>query len=161
MDRRVFIGKEAVPAAARAAGLRVSGRVQDLVLRDMEAAARRLGIQLQVIEVRRAEDLAGAFAAVVIGRGQAVMSTQPPAAQPVWRATCCRGRALLFYGPSIFEGCQHAAKYVDRILKGAKPADLPVERPTKLELLIYLTTARSLVPTIPPSLLQRVDHVIE
>ena len=69
--------------------------------------------------------------------------------------------ALLFYGPNVFEGCRRAVRYIDQILKGAKPADLPVEQPTKIDLVVNLKTAKALGLAIPNSLLLRADKVIE
>ena len=178
MAKRVQLLKELLPRASRFAVLRLPGGMQDLVVRDMEAAARRLGVQLQVIEVRRVEDLAPSFDAVVAGRAQAIMSTQGPffvqnnarIAQLALRhrlpslsgePNAVEDGALLFYGPNVFEGCGRAAKYVDRILKGAKPADLPVEQPTKIDFVVNLKTAKALGIIVPPLLLQRADRVIQ
>ena len=177
MAKRVQLLKELLPRASRFAVLRLSGGMQDLVVRDMEAAARQLGVQLQVIEVRRVEDLGPAFDAAARGHAQAVMSTQGPfflqnnerIAQLALKhrlpslsgePNAAEDGALFFYGPSVFEGCARAARYVDRILKGAKPADLPVEQPTRIDFLINLQTARKLGITVAPSLLQRADRVI-
>ena len=178
MAKRVQLAKELIPRATRVAVLRLPGRLQDLVVRDMDAAARELGIKLQAIDVRGVEDLSAAFDTAVNGRAQAVMSTQGPF---FWRQrsqiaqlalkhrlpslsgepTAAEAGALLFHGPDIWEGCQRAAKYVDRILKGAKPADLPVEQPTKFDLIINVKTAKALGLRVPPLLLLRADKLIE
>ena len=177
MAKRVQLLKDVVPAASRFAVLRLPGRIHDLIVKDMQAAARHLSVRLQVIEVRQPEDLARAFDDAVHGGAQAVMSTQAPfffensrriADLDVrHRMPSLSGEpdsadagALLVYGPHILEGCQRAAKYVERILKGAKPADLPIEQPTKFELVINLKTAKALGLTIPQTLRQRADKVI-
>jgi ABC-type uncharacterized transport system substrate-binding protein len=178
MAKRVQLLKELLPKASRFAVLRLPGGMQDLVVRDMEAAARQLGAQLQVIEVRRVEDLAPAFDAAAGGRVQAIMSTQGPffaqnnvrIAQLALKhrlpslsgePNAAEDGALLFYGPNVFEGCARASRYVDRILKGAKPAELPVEQPTRIDFVINLKTAKALGITVSPSLLQRADRVIQ
>ena len=178
MAKRVQLLKEVAPKASRFAVLRLHGRLQGLVVRDMEAAARQLGVQLQVIEVRGVEDLSPAFDAAVAGRVEGVMSTQGPffvhnnvrIAQLALKhrlpslsgePNAAEDGALLFYGPNVFEGCTRAAKYIDRILKGAKPADLPVEQPTKIDFVINLKTAKTLGLRIPQPLLLRADKVIQ
>ena len=178
MAKRVQLLKELLPSASRFAVLRLPGRLQDLVVKDMDAAARRLGVQLQVIEVRSEEDFQAAFEAAIAAGAQAVMSTQGPL---FWHnnariaqlarehrlpslsgePNAAEAGALLFYGPNVFEGCRRAVRYVDRILKGAKPAELPVEQPTKIVLTINLKTAKALGLTIPQSLLLRADEVIQ
>jgi len=178
MAKRVQLLKEVVPTISRIAVLRLQGRLQDLVVRDMEAAARRIGVHVQAIEIRGGDDLPAAFEAAERGRADAVMTTQSPIfvhnnvriAELALRHRlpslsgepgAAADGALLFYGPDIFEGCARAARYVDRILKGARPADLPVEQPTRIELVINLRTAKALGLTVPPSLLIRADRVIE
>ena len=178
MAKRVQLMKELVPKATRIAVRRLSGRLQGLVVRDMNAAARQLGIELQPIEVRGEEDIAAAFDTAIKGRAQAVMSTQGPF---FWRLrshiaqlalkhrlpslsgepTAAEAGSLLFYGPDVMEGCQRAAKYVDRILKGVKPADLPVEQPTKIDLVINVKPATALGLHVPQSLVLRADRVIQ
>jgi putative ABC transport system substrate-binding protein len=147
--------------------------------KETEGAARLLRLELQSVEVSRAEDLDRAFSAVTKQRAQALVL---PGANPVGFIN--RGKiatfaqrnrlpsmyptreyveagGLMSYGPSLPDLFRRAATYVDKILKGAKPADLPVEQPTKFELVINLKTAKALGLTIPPSLLQRADQVIE
>jgi putative ABC transport system substrate-binding protein len=143
-----------------------------------EASARSRGMAVQAVEVRETGELAGAFARMVKDRAQAIqiiggpfmyavkgqiaelaLRHRLPTAYP-WRAGPEVG-GLLSYGPHLAAMWYRAAVYVDKILKGAKPADLPVEQPTKFELVINLKTAKALGLTIPPSLLQRADQVIE
>ena len=176
--KRLQLLKEVVPTATRLGILRVPGEVQSLHVKDLEAAAPRLGVHLLVVTVERPGDLAPAFKVLVKGGVQAVMTTQGPffgtnRAEIARLALAHRlpslsgevaaadAGTLLFYGPDVFEGCHRAATYVDRILKGAKPADLPVEQPTKVELAVNLKTARALRLTMPPALLARADRIIK
>jgi putative ABC transport system substrate-binding protein len=149
-----------------------------LALEEAKAAAHSLGVQLQAVEARRPADLERAFAAMTRERAgaffvpwdgfflvhlarivQLAAKTRLPAMYGHRGYVDAGGLAC--YGPSARESFRQAAVYVDKILKGAKPADLPVEQPTKFELVINLKTAKALGLTIPPSLLQRADQVIE
>ncbi len=171
--------KEAVPHVSRIAVLRDSTnpvhlRVDDRVI----AAARGLAMKPQFLSVRAATDLQRAFAAVLNQRAQALLVYPIPIdrahirpivdfaltkrlpAVTFWEGYVEQG-FLLFYGTRLAEEYRRAGVYVDKILKGAKPADLPVEQPTKFQLVINMKTAKALGLTIPPSLLLRADQVIE
>jgi len=146
--------------------------------KDTQEAASRLGIRLLSIEVRRADDFDGALAMVARDRAEAmivVSSRQMFLRQaqildfaaknkiPVatgWGAWVRNG-ALLSYGPNIDEIVRQSASHVDKILKGAKPADLPIEQPTRFDLVLNLKTARQLNLAVPPSLIARADRVVE
>jgi len=146
--------------------------------KEYEAAAGRLKIKLQSLEVRGPNpDLEGAFQTAAKGRTDALVAVINPTIHHHWKQVA--NLAIKNRTPSLCErsdyveaGClmsysstddqyRRAAVYVDKILKGAKPADLPIEVPTKFELVINLKTAKALGLTIPPSLLQRADQVIE
>jgi putative ABC transport system substrate-binding protein len=178
--KRLELLREAVPGLSRVAFLwnpDVRGNLLDY--KETEGAARSLRLQLQSVEVSRAEDLDRAFSAVTNQRAQALVL---PAGNLVGFAN--RGQiasfaqrnrlpsmyaqkeyvdagGLMSYGPSNTDMSRRAAIYVDKILKGAKPADLPVEQPTTFELVINLRTAKALGLTIPQSVLRRADQVIQ
>jgi putative ABC transport system substrate-binding protein len=146
--------------------------------KDTQAAASRLGIRLQSIEVRKLDDFDGALAMATRDRAEAVIvvssrlmslrqrqlldfaaKNRIPIATG-WAAWVQNG-ALLSYGPNIDDIVRQSVSHVDKILKGAKPADLPIEQPTRFELILNLKTARTLNLTVPQSLLARADRVIE
>jgi len=148
-----------------------------LGLEEAKVAAHSLGVQLQALEARGPDDLERAFAATTRERAGALFVpwdgmfllhltriTQLAAKTRLPTMYGHRGYVdaggLASYGPSALESFRRAAAYVDKILKGAKPGDLPVEQPTKFELIINLKTAKALGLTIPPSLLGRADEVI-
>ena len=174
--------KQAVPGVSRVAVLWQPGAVGERTEKDMlkeaEVAARALGVRLQFVEARGPEDFDRAFSDMTRARAGALTvlgsamffserrrlvdlaaKNRLPAVYP-WREFVDAG-GLMAYGPDLADLFRRAATYVDKILKGAKPADLPVEQPTKFELVINLKTAKALGLTIPPSLLGRADQVIE
>jgi ABC-type uncharacterized transport system substrate-binding protein len=174
--------KHAIPGASRVALLWQPGvvgeRTEKDILMEAEAAARALGVRLQVVEVRGPADFDRAFSDMTMARTDAlaVMSTPTlfgerrrlldlaaknrlPTVFPYREYLDAGG--LIAYGPNVADLYRRIATYVDKILKGAKPADLPVEQPTKFDLVINLTTAKGLGLEVPPTLLARADEVIE
>ena len=144
----------------------------------MELAAGAFGVKVQYLEVRGPKDIETVFRAASEGRADAVLvlgspvlvsqqtqvadlaaKNRLPAIYP--QSDYMDAGGLMFYGVSITEMYRHAATYVDKILKGAKPADLPVEQPKKFEFIINLKAAKQIGLTIPPNVLARADKVIK
>jgi putative ABC transport system substrate-binding protein len=179
IGKRIELLKETLPRLARIAVLWYpESRTQPLQLKDAEAAAKSLRLQVRPAEVRGPEDLEKAFASIAHERPGALALLasnmfQAHRARIVELAARHRlpatfsdrsfveASGLMSYGPDRKAISRQLASYVDRILKGAKPGDLPIEQPTKFELVINLKTAKALGLTIPPSLLARADEVIQ
>ena len=171
--------REAVPKARRVAILsNPANPSHALAITNVKAAAGSLGVQLQLLEAREPNQFDGAFAAMTKERVDALLvvadgmfifhrarladlaaKNRVPSMHGVRENVEAGG--LMSYGPSTVAAWRRAAFFVDRILKGTKPADLPVEQPTKFELVINLKTAKVLGLTVSPSLLARADEVIE
>ncbi len=179
--KRFQLIKEVVPKAGRVAILwNPASPEKELEWKELRSAASRLGVTLQSLELRRPGDLAPRLDSAVTERAGALLllddsltlslavdittevdKRRLPAIYGWDRYMTVEKKGLMVYGPSVWDLASTAATYVDRILKGAKPADLPVEQPTKFELVINVKAAKALGLTIPPSLLLRADRVIE
>jgi putative ABC transport system substrate-binding protein len=177
--KRLGLLKEVLPGVSRVAVLwNAANPGNMLILRGVQAAARTLGVTLQSREVRGPDDFEAAFAKMSREHPDALMilddpllfqyrasivdfaaKKRLPTMHPFRESVEAGG--LIAYSVNLAELNRRAAEYVDKILKGADPAELPIEQPTEFELLINLKTAKALGLTIPPSLLQRADQVIE
>ena len=177
VTKQLQLLKETVPKAARVAILHHTPSSPDM-LKAAEAAARALGLKGRVFEIRDVPDLEGAFRTAKTEHADA-MHVLPSTSFSHQRARLAElavkhrlpgiyedkayvdAGGLMSYGPNFPDLFRRSASYVDRILKGAKPGDLPIEQPTKFELAVNLKAAKALGLTIPPSVLARADQVIE
>lgn len=178
--KRMELLKEVIPGLSRVAIMwnpDVRGNL--LEYHETAEAARTLRVQLQSVEVSQPDEIERAFSALTTGRAEALIvfpvnplafanRAQIASLAQEHRLPTMYGRrenvdagGLIAYGPNPADAWRHAATYVDKILKGAKPGNLPVEQPTKFELVINMKTAKALGLTIPPSLLRRADLVIQ
>lgn len=177
--KRLELLKEAVPGIKRVAILtNPTSAYTAPFMREREGMARALGMHLQVLEANAPAKFERAFAAMAAERAEALMvltdvmfvterkrivewaaRRRIPAVYGEREFVGAGG--LMFYGAGLSDMYHRAAFYADRILKGTKPADLPIEQPTKLELVINVRTARTLGLTIPPSVLARADQIVE
>ena len=180
VGKRLELLKEVIPGLSRVAVLcdPPSSDPIGIGMREAKVAAQSLGVQLQVPEIKNRDDLEPAVAAIKRDRAQALFMVRSPVVNDLLRRIvnlAAESRlpaiyddkrfpqlgGLMSYGTDLSDLDRRAAMYIDKILKGAKPADLPIERPTKFELVINLKTAKALGLKIPPHLLMEADGVIE
>ena len=179
VGKRLQLLKEVIPGISRVAVLsNPTDTAQASLLREAQVAAQSLKVRLQVLEARAPSDFTGAFSTMTKERAGGVIiltssmfydqrtriaelaaRSRLPAIYSV--KDYAEAGGLMAYGVNLGESFRRAATYVHKILKGARPADLPVEQPTKFDLVINLKAAKALGLTIPPSLLQRADEVIQ
>ena len=177
--KRLELLKELLPRLSRVAVFwNAANPYPAIVFKETQAAGRTLGIEVHSLEVRGPDDLDGAFAAARQQHPDALISVEDPLIFTYRKRIAdfavaeqlpslhgfseeVKAGALIFYGANQPDLIRRAAGYVDKILKGAKPADLPVQQPTTFELVINLKTARALGLEVPPTLLARADEVIE
>ncbi|MBR0738185.1 ABC transporter substrate-binding protein [Bradyrhizobium liaoningense] len=179
VTKQLELLKETVPKILRVGILsNPANAYHQLAIKELNVAARSLGLQLQLLEARGPNEFNGAFAAMAKERVEALLvlsdvifndhrallvdlaaMNRLPAAYGIRESVEAGG--LISYGPSFLDFYRRSTAYVDRILKGHKPVDLPVEQPTKFELVVNLRTAKTLGIEIAPTLLSRADEVIE
>jgi putative tryptophan/tyrosine transport system substrate-binding protein len=177
--KRLELLKEGVPNLSRVAVLYDGSNPAKVIeFKEMQATARDLRIEIQSLDVRTSDDFENAFKAAARARSHALMTLQNPLTVTHLEQIAdlaLKGRlpmmvaerglvevgGMMSYGPEYSDLYRRAATYVDKILKGAKPVDLPVEQPTKFELVINLKTAKQIGLTIPPNVLARADKVIK
>jgi len=177
--KRLELLKEILPRLVRVAVLwNAANPYPAIVFKETQTAARRFGIEVQSLEVRSPDDFDGAFEKIRRRRPDALIEVEDPLTNSLHKRILefaaaeqlasfhgtgeeVEAGGLISYGASIPDLFRRAAGYVDKILKGAKPADLPVEQPSKFELVINIKTAKALGLEVPPMLLARADKVIE
>ena len=176
--KRLELLKEVVPKLLRVAALGDRDHQNyNVQMKEVEVAAQAMGLQIQPVQLRAADDLENAFSVMARDRAGAVFVLSNPAigffrgkvvefatkgrlpgiyATPAW----VTAGGLMSYAPAVADQHRRAAVYVDKILKGTKPADLPIERPIKFELIINLKTAKQIGLTVPPNVLARATKII-
>ena len=176
--KRLEILGEIVPKLSRVAVFSTStqpGHAQDI--KELELAAKEFKMQIQHVDVLKSGDIETAFQAAAKGRADGLLTLssailrshrtacracgEEPDSRDIQRHPICRSRGVIFYGVSSRDLDRHAAIFVDKILKGANPGDLPIEQPAKFELVINLKAAKQIGLIIPPNVLARADRVIK